>query len=161
MYGPSYITFFIPRPSLGAGFLPPQDPAQILLQRRQKGLVAQWAPSVLVGAKEFQVLFPDHPGEKATPVRGQLEQGSNLHQCVVPPAHMCPGAAPGIAARRIDQPGADWVELHVPCRGQQVGLVEHERGKAPLPEMTTPSLAKVDHPCVATVRLADGPSQAN
>src|SRR5271157_2315359 len=91
--------YLIPRPSLGAGFLASQDPAQILLQRRQKGLVAQWAPSLLVGAKEFQVLLPDDRGEKATPVRGQLEQGSDLHQYVVPPAHMCPGAAPGIAAR--------------------------------------------------------------
>ena len=87
--------YLIPRPSLGAGFLPSQDPAQILLQRRQKGLVAQRAPSVLVGAKEFQVLLPDHPGEKATPVRGQLEQGSNLHQCLVPPAHMCPALLQG------------------------------------------------------------------
>ena len=79
--GTPYLT---PRPSLGAGFLPPQDPAQVLFQRRQKRLVSWRSAGMLVGTEQFYVLFPNHPGEEGTPVGSQRVQGSDPHQGAIP-----------------------------------------------------------------------------
>jgi hypothetical protein len=40
------------RPSLGAGFLPSQDPARVLFERRRKRLVSQRSAGALVGTQE-------------------------------------------------------------------------------------------------------------
>jgi hypothetical protein len=66
--------------------LPSQDPPEILFERRQKVLVSQWSARVLVGTQEFDVFLSDHPGEKGSPVGGQLEQRTDLDKRVVPSA---------------------------------------------------------------------------
>jgi len=43
---------------------------------------------MFVGAKDFDVLFANHPGEEATPVWGQLQPGSNPYQRVRPDLHL-------------------------------------------------------------------------
>ena len=39
--------------SLGARFLPSQDPAHVLFERRQKRLSSQWSAGTLVGTQDF------------------------------------------------------------------------------------------------------------
>ena len=73
-------TYLTPRPSLGPRFLPSQDPAQLLFERRQKRLFSQWSAGMLVGTQEFDVLFSNDPGEEAASLGGQLEPGSDPHQ---------------------------------------------------------------------------------
>ena len=73
-----------PRPYLRAGFLPSEDPAQVFFERGQKRLFSQRPGGMLVGMEEFYVFCSNHPGEECTPVGGQLQEGSHLHQCVVP-----------------------------------------------------------------------------
>src|SRR5262245_65670544 len=54
----------------GAGLPPPQDPAEVPLQRGQGRLVARGAAGVLVGPEPLEVLLPHDPGEEAAPVEG-------------------------------------------------------------------------------------------
>ena len=114
------------RPSLGSWFLPSQDPAQLLFERRQKRLLSQWSAGMLVGTQDFEVLFANDPGEEAAPLGGQLEQGRDPHQRVVPSSYVGGGAAPPITAWCLDQPRAHGVELNVRRGGQQIRLIEHE-----------------------------------
>ena len=64
-----------------------------MFERRQKRLLSQWSAGMLVGTQDFEVLFANDPGEEAAPLGGQLEQGSDPHQPVVPSTHMGGGAA--------------------------------------------------------------------
>ena len=42
------------------------------------------------------------------------------------------------------------VEFDIPCSRQQIRLIEDERGEPPLPEVSAPAFAEVDHPaCIA------------
>ena len=69
------------------------------------------------------------------------------------------GAAPGPVLGTPDKTGADGVEFDIAHRRQEVVLVHHERGKAPLPQVSTPALAEVDVPRIASVGLANRAGQ--
>ena len=56
--------YLIQRLPLAAGFLPFQNSAQVLLERRQKRLVTERSAGVFVGTQEFHVLFTNHPGHR-------------------------------------------------------------------------------------------------
>ena len=144
---------------LGSGLLPSENSAQVFFERRQKLLVAERSTGLLVSTQEFDVLFSNDPREKPTPWWRQLEQGSDLNECVVLSSHMGSRAAPPITARGLDQPRAHRVKLDVPRRGQDVRLIEHKRREPSLPQMASPPLAKVDHSGVTPMDLADRQSQ--
>ena len=65
----------------------------------------------------------------------QLEQGSDLNECVVASSHLSRRATPPITARGVDQPCAHRVKLNIPRHGDHVRLVENERREPSLPEM--------------------------
>src|SRR5947209_4426965 len=82
--------------------------------------------------------------EKPAPVRDAIEQRLDSNQRIVPSDEMRAGAAPRILVRKSDEPGAHRVELDVARGSQSVLLVHYERGESPLPEVSLPSLPRVD-----------------
>src|SRR4051794_2336594 len=87
------------RISFGPGLLASQDPAQILLQRFEKGVFSQRTSGVLVSANDLQILLADHPCEEAAAVGSQLKQRANFDQCIVCATQVRRCAAPPILAR--------------------------------------------------------------
>src|SRR5262249_55562159 len=116
--GTAYLTRGFGRPgsplrvlTFGAGLLSSENPAQILFERRHELLLSQRSAGTLVCAQSLDVLLPDHTGEETTPVRCQLGQGSDPHECVVSPSHVRSRAAPRITAWCVDQPRTHGVKL--------------------------------------------------
>ena len=95
-----------------------RDPARVLFQRGEQGLVTQWPAGMLVGA-EGSVSLPGHPGQSGAG-RGPVGAKAQPAPRVVPCARVCHGAAPGRATRSAHRSRANRVVFHMSRGGQRV-----------------------------------------
>jgi hypothetical protein len=100
--------------------------------------------------------YAQFTGRNYVCVRGTLCSIHGAELCMVSPEHRTPDTQFRMVS---PEPTPNRIELNIPRCRQEVRLIEHERRKPPLPQMASPPLAKVNHPCVTPMDLADRPSQ--
>jgi hypothetical protein len=140
---------------LGGAYGSSQSPFDAVEERR----ATQRPARPLVPTQRLRSLVLQTLHQKCLPIRRPLQQRRHLHHTVVSTGYVGGRTGPTPPPRRPTQPGPHGIALHVPGRPQQITLIHRERREAALPQVSPPAFAKVDASRIASVGLAQRPTQ--
>jgi hypothetical protein len=89
--------------------------------------------------------------QKFFEMRNSVQYGPHCDQCVVHAGEVRAHAGPLPILGFCDQSGAHRVQADIANGADEVGIVQHDRGKAALEQMTGPASARVDEVSVTPV----------
>ena len=98
-------------------------------------------------------------GEHGLEMGDAVEDRTHLHQRIIRVCQMRAHTRPWPFLRRRDKAGAHRIQADIPHGAVEVIVVENDRGKAALEEMSRPAAARVDEVGITAVRLTHGQTE--
>jgi len=151
------ILVFLLRPTT---FLGNQRLAQLLFQSSNELCISQWPPRSFMLTQGFILLIRYPTRKKSRPVIYNFQQWGHNHKHIVTSLDMGRRTTPGIFSWACRQLCSDWTQFNISPSRQQIMLIHHIRGKAPLPQMASPVLSEIYMPGITSMGFPDCPSKA-